>query len=175
VRFGLQLVDENGDPSGEHIALRHTGGRTFRTERPIAKGTRFKVEVTNNTECYLYCFGQETDGSSYILFPNTPKHSPYCGITGTRIFPSDQSMTADEVGEVDVMAILVYGQSVDFPQIDEALKRSTAGGLAARIDDVLGKELVEPASLTYAQGSTFGVKGPAAQAGLALVIEIEKR
>ena len=73
------------------------------------------------------------------------------------------------------MAILVYGQSVEFPRIDEALKRSTASGLAARIDDVLGRELVAPSGLTYAEGGTFGVQGPATQAGLALVLEIEKR
>ncbi|MEZ4739732.1 MAG: C1 family peptidase [Flavobacteriales bacterium] len=173
--FGLQLVDENGDPTGQRISLRHTGGRTFRAERPIAKGARFKVEVTNNTECYIYCFGQETDGSNYVLFPNTPKHSPYCGITGTRIFPRDQSMTADDVGELDVMAILVYGQSVDFTRIDEAMKRSTATGLAGRINDVLSDELVAPNSLTYSQGTTFGIKGPATQAGMAMVLEIEKR
>ena len=36
---------------------------------PSPKGTRFKIEVTNNAECYTYCFGQETDGRTYVLFP----------------------------------------------------------------------------------------------------------
>ncbi len=175
IGFGLPLVDEAGKVTGEYIALKHVGGRTFRTEKPIAKGTRFKVEMTNNTECYAYCFGQETDGSSYILFPNTPKHSPYCGITGTRQFPRDQSMTADDVGTTDVMTILVYNQAIDFNKMDAALKASAAKGMDAKLSAVLGGELADAASLNYTQGKTFGASGPANKAAMAVVLEIEKR
>ncbi|ULT46065.1 DUF4384 domain-containing protein [Niabella defluvii] len=51
------------------------------------------MEVKNSTECYIYIFGQETNGSSYVLFPylkpgeTVSKHAPYCGITGYRLFP----------------------------------------------------------------------------------------
>ena len=175
IGFGLPLVDAAGRVTGEYIALEHVGGRTFRTVKPISKGTRFKVEMTNNTECYAYCFGQETDGSTYILFPNTPKHSPYCGITGTRQFPRDQSMTADEVGTTDVMTILVYNQAIDFNKVDAALKASNAKGMDAKLTAVLGGELADAASLTYAQGKTFGASGPASKAAMAVVLEIEKR
>lgn len=175
IRFGLPLVDAAGDATGEYIALRHVGGRTFRTEKPIAKGTRFKVEMTNNVECYTYCFGQETDGSTYILFPNTPKHSPYCGITGTRQFPRDQSMTADEVGTTDVMTILVYREAIDFNKVDAALKASTAPGMDAKLNAVLGNELTDAASMRYTMGKTFGAAGAASKAAMAIVLEIEKR
>ena len=36
-----------------------------------------------------------------VLFPYTEKHSPYCGTTGTRVFPRKQSLTADDVGTRD--------------------------------------------------------------------------
>jgi hypothetical protein len=147
----------------------------FRTAAPIAKGDRFKVEVTNDVECYVYCFGQETDGSTYVLFPNTLKHSPYCGITGRRVFPRDQSMTADEVGTTDVMAILVFNQPLDFPRLNEQLKGSKAPGLDAKLQEVLGSELLEAAGATYSEGGTFGVTAPATTNGLAVVLEIEKR
>ncbi|MCB0787613.1 MAG: DUF4384 domain-containing protein, partial [Flavobacteriales bacterium] len=175
IRFGLPVVDAAGDVTGDYIALRHVGGRTFRTETPIAKGTRFKVEMTNNVECYAYCFGQETDGSTYILFPNTPKHSPYCGITGTRQFPRDQSMTADEVGTTDVMTILVYREAIDFNKVDAALKASSAPGMDARLNAVLGGELQDAGSMRYSAGRTFGAAGPASKAAMAIVLEIEKR
>jgi hypothetical protein len=97
-----------------------------------ARADRFKIEVTNNAECYTYLFGQETDGGTYVLFPYTPKHSPYCGITGTRVFPSDQSLTADEVGTTDVMAIVVANQPLDYPKLNEALKASSAKGMDAK-------------------------------------------
>ena len=175
IHFGLVTVDAKGQASGEHIALKHTNGRVFRTTQPIAKGTRFKVEVTNNVECYTYVFGQETDGSSYVLFPYTPKHSPYCGITGTRVFPKDQSMTADNIGELDVMAILVANQPLDYPKINEAMKSNSAQGLDAKLAAVLGDELTGANDATYAEGETFGVNSPATKNTLAVVLEIGKR
>lgn len=175
MEFGLPMVDDAGGLTGQYIALKHVGGRTFRTEKPIAKGTRFKVEMTNNTECYAYCFGQEMNGGTYTLFPNTPKHSPYCGITGTRIFPRDQSMTADEVGTTDVMTILVYDQAIDFEKLDAALKASTVSGMDAKLSAVLGNELADAGTLTYTQGRTFGASGAASRSAMALVLEIEKR
>lgn len=175
IKFGLAVVDADGKATGENIALKHTGGRTFRTERPIAKGTRFKVEVTNNLECYTYIFGQEVDGSTYTLFPYTPKHSPYCGITGTRVFPKDNSLTADDVGTMDVMAILVANQAFDYPRINESMKTNGAQGLNAKLEAVLGNELTVAGGVQYAQGATFGASVPANTNALAVVLEIEKR
>jgi hypothetical protein len=53
------------------------------------------------------CMGQETDKGSYVLFPYTEKHSAYCEIKGTRMFPKDYSMSPDEIGDRDVMAIFI--------------------------------------------------------------------
>ncbi len=168
LKFGF--VD---NATGANIALRGTGGNVFRTVSPIAKGTRFKVEVTNNTECYTYLFGEETDGSSYVLFPYTEKHSPYCGITGTRLFPSDHSLEADEVGTVDVMAVVVYNQPVDYRRLNEQLKASAARGLAAKLQDVLGAEL--STGVRFTDGETIGAAGPADRNAVAVVLELEKR
>jgi C1A family cysteine protease len=175
IRFGLAQVDAKGSATGAHIALRHQQGRVFRTATPIHKGDRFKIEVTNNAECYTYLFGLETDGSTYVLFPYTPKHSPYCGITGTRIFPRDQSLTADEVGDMDVMAILVANQPMNYPKINDAMKASPAQGLDAKLAAVLGDELTAAYAPTYTEGETFGAKAPAEKNTLAIVLQIDKR
>ncbi|HNK85210.1 MAG TPA: C1 family peptidase [Flavobacteriales bacterium] len=175
LRFGLAVVDAKGKATGENIPLTHVGGRVFRTVSPIAKGTRFKIEVTNKAECYTYIFGEETDGSTYTLFPYTPKHSPYCGITGTRVFPSDQSLTADEVGTTDVMAIVVYNQPVDYPKVNEAMKQNPTKGLGAKLSAVLGTELMGADGLTYTEGATFGASGPASSNAVAFVLEVTKR
>ena len=175
IRFGLMRVDAKGNATGDHIALKHEAGRMFRTITPIHKGDRFKIEVTNNAECYTYLFGLETDGSTYVLFPYTPKHSPYCGITGTRVFPKDQSLTADAVGSTDVMAILVANQPLDYPKINEAMKANSAQGLDAKLAAVLGKELIDAGTPTYSEGETFGAKAPAEKNTLAIVLEIEKQ
>lgn len=96
-----------------YIPLQLTQDNRFKTIAPIAKGTTFKMEVKNNTACYVYVLGKETDGSSYVLFPYPRKDdpgktrfSPYCGITGYRLFPRGMSMQADEVGLQDEVAII---------------------------------------------------------------------
>jgi len=175
MRFGLAVVDAKGNATGENIPLTREGGRVFRTAQPIAKGTRFKIEVTNNAECYTYLFGEETDGSTYTLFPYTPKHSPYCGITGTRVFPKDHSLTADEVGTTDVMAIVVYNQPINYPQVNEAMKQNPAKGLEAKLTAALGSELIPADRLTYSDGPTFGASGPASGNAVAFVLKVTKR
>ncbi len=175
IRFGLAKVDAKGAASGQHIALKHQQGRVFRTTSPIRKGDRFKIEVTNKAECYTYLFGLETDGSTYTLFPYTPKHSPYCGITGTRVFPKDQSLTADDLGNMDVMAILVANQPLDYPKINEAMKANAAQGLDAKLAAVLGDELTAADTPSYSEGETFGAKAPAEKNALAIVLQIDKQ
>lgn len=175
IRFGLALVDKKGAGTGAHIALRHQQGRVFRTASPIRKGDRFKIEVTNNAECYTYLFGQETDGSAYVLFPYTPKHSPYCGITGTRVFPKDHSLTADDTGSSDIMAIVVANQPLDYPKLNEAINASKADGLEAKLAAALGNELTAADAPSYTQGETFGAKVRAERTALAIVLQIDKQ
>lgn len=175
LRFGLAVVNDEGAPTGAHIALEHRGGRVFRTASPIPKGTRFKIEVTNNLECYTYIFGEETNRSTYVLFPYTPKHSPYCGTTGMRQFPRDHSLTADDTGNMDVMAIMVANQPMDYPAINERMKQRGNTGLASALPAVLGNELLAENDAQYGAGETFSVKAPATRNAIAVVIEIEKR
>lgn len=99
-------------------------GNLFKTTTPIAKGTKFKIEVQNSIECYIYIFGQETDGSSYVLFPYTPKHTAFCGITGYRLFPKNQSLLADNIGNKDMMAIVVSKNPLEYNQLNSAINSS---------------------------------------------------
>ena len=100
----LALIEKE---SKKYIPLTYQGNNTYATNSKVAAGTKFKVELKNNIECYVYIFGKETDNGSYVLFPYTPKHSAYCGITGTRVFPRDKSMTPDNVGTKDYICVLV--------------------------------------------------------------------
>ena len=168
IRFGF--VDNE---SKRNIPLRNTAGNVFRSTTPITKGSKFKIEVTNNAECYTYVFGQEADGRTYVLFPYTPKHSPYCGITGTRLFPSDHSLMADDEGDLDVMAVLVTNQPFDYPKLNEAMLASPAKGLDAKLRAVLGDEL--SADVRFTDGETIGATSEGGRNALAIVLELEKR
>ncbi|MBK6732175.1 MAG: peptidase C1 [Bacteroidetes bacterium] len=167
VAFGLVNTETN-----DHIALSKTGPYIFKTIKPIAKGDKFKIEVTNSQECYTYVFGKETDGSNYTLFPYTEKHSPYCGITGTRLFPKDYSMQADDIGNADFIAIVVTKQPLDYKSFNDKVN-SMQGNYENKIADALGGQLLD--GIQWKQGETIGFETNGGDDGAVLmVIEIDK-
>ncbi len=173
IAFGFAEVDAEGTATGRNIPVRNVGGNVFRTTAPVAKNSRFKIEVTNNTECYTYVFGQEATGEPYVLFPYTPKHSPYCGITGTRLFPNDHSLEPDSVGFRDQIAILVTNQPFDYPRINEQLKATASEGLQAKLDAVLGEELAT--DVKYGDGNTISASSTQGRNAMAIVLELDKK
>jgi hypothetical protein len=136
VRFGLV---EYG--TLQRIPLKKADGRVFRTVRPIRKGTRFKVEFSNTQPTYTYLFGQETDGSSYVLFPYTEKHSPYCGTTGTRIFPRKQSLTADNLGTRDSVAVVISPRELDYRALNARISAHPGATYSEKLEGALGNQL----------------------------------
>jgi len=135
--FSLQLgIVANKD--GNNIDLEQTGNNTFRTTKKLSVNEEFKIEVINNQECYVYIFGQETDGSSYTLFPYTEKHSPFFGITGRRLFPRDMSMYPDEKGNQDFFAIVVSKEVLDYDQFKQKLSSASGDSYADKLQSVVG-------------------------------------
>lgn len=133
--FGLEL---NGGK--ETIALKQVDGYYFETIGKVKKADKFKIEFTNNQECYTYVFGQENDGTTSVLFPYTPKHSPYCGITGTRLFPSDYSLQPDEVGGKDKFAVLITRKPIDYEVEKDRINNATGTSLEAKLTTVYGSK-----------------------------------
>lgn len=113
--------------SQQTVALNEVSPGVFRAATPLKKGQsagdRFKIQFTNDAVCYVYVFGLETDGSVYTLFPYTPKHSPYCGITGTRLFPRDHSMFPDDQGSLDKFAIVVSKEPMDYTEFSKKISK----------------------------------------------------
>ena len=144
--FALEL---NG--GSKSMPLRQVSNSFFETTSKITTKDRFKVEVTNNQECYIYIFGEEEKGDVYTLFPYTKKHSPYCGITGTRVFPSDYSMGTDTADGQDKIAVLITRKPVNYEEEQKKLANASGNGLSERMDNVYGKYRSEKQSIT---GST---------------------
>lgn len=152
VDFGL--VDNN---TKRNIQLTQTGYGTFQTSQRIAKGTRFKIEFNNSIECYTYIFGEETDGSTYTLFPYTAKHSPYFGITGTRLFPRNQSLMVDDLGQKDRMFVLVSKKPLDFNTINARMNQAK-GDFVQKILASVGDLLMEDVNFKEGQTIHFDAK-----------------
>lgn len=144
----------------------------FRTTYPVSPGDRFKVEVTNNKPCFVYIFNEEANGVSQVLFPYTDKHSPYCGITGTRVFPKDHSMVPDTVGNRDRIAVVIAQEALDFRRMAEAINARPEATFAERVNAVFR---AQSPNLTFSVDQTIRFQSDySSEAPTVLVFEVEK-
>ncbi len=134
--FGLEL-----NAGKKSVALKEMADNYFETSNKLSMNDKFKVEFTNSVECYTYIFGQEVDGSSYVLFPYTKKHSPYCGITGTRLFPYDFSMQPDDKGTKDKFAVVITRQPIDYDVLNQRISQASGSDYRTKVRNALGSEV----------------------------------
>ena len=163
----------------QYIPLRLKGGNVFETLNTVAPGTKFKMEIKNSTECNIYIFGQETDGSSYTLFPYPTKEdpaktafSPYCGITGYRLFPRGKSLVPDNVGNKDVFAIVVTKQPLDWYAVNNAITKSTGADYGAKVAAALQQNVVS--GVQFAAGSNGTINFKSGSNAVLCVVEVKK-
>ncbi|MFC2101295.1 C1 family peptidase [Bacteroidota bacterium] len=159
--------------TGKNIPLRYASGILFTTLNPISVNTDFKVEVKNTLECYIYIFGVETDGKSYVLFPYTKKHSPYCGITGTRLFPKDYSLYPDELGDRDYIAIIFSRQKLDYNKLNEAINQSHGNSYEEKVYNTVEAEMAKDVRFLPGNKVAFSTNTPSKNI-VAVVLGIDK-
>jgi Papain family cysteine protease len=174
----IGLVNNDG---GKNIPLKVTGANMFQTVSPIKVGTRFKMSIQNETECYIYVFGMEADKSSFVLFPymkqgeTVSKHSPYCGITGYRLFPKAQSMEADTIGNRDFIAIVVSKDELDYNALNQAISRSGRPDYLGKVNEVLQSIQIRSARFNNTNDGTIYFKVDANDnKAVACVVAIDK-
>lgn len=153
---GLDFAAEIGfivNKTKEFIPLNKVSDYTFSSVNKVPKRTKFKVSVKNDMACYVYVMGQETDGSSYILFPYTKDHSPYCGITGTRVFPADYSLMVDDIGSKDIMCVILSKSELDINAINDYVNNHPNDTYENRVKRALSEELIPSNSLNSRPGN----------------------
>ncbi len=184
---GLVSVQYNGKKTvaGDYIGLRSIGGNRFETTAPVRPGDKFKMELKNTTECYVYVFGKEVDGTSYTLFPyprtddpSKTKYSPFCGITGVRLFPKDKSMTPDSIGMGggrDVIAVVVSKKELNWHQLNQQISSDPSADFGNRLNRALGSVLIRNVRYSSTANGTmrFDVTGDANNV-VACIVEITK-
>lgn len=138
--------------TGKEIPLTSGGNGLFTTTEKVAPNTPFKIRIKNNIDCYTYLFGQNTDNSSYVLYPQTEKHSAYCGVTGTRVFPHKQSLTPDNVGTTDYFAILISKKPIDHASVNTKINSFKNADYASAIRSALAGQLMS--NVGFKTGST---------------------
>lgn len=177
LELGLVVYDDNTGNLNNlpYIPLKYINGNTYSTRESIAKGTVFKAEVTNSTECYTYIFAKETDESVYVIFPYTPKHSPYCGIVGTRLFPKDHSFKADELGNKDLIALVVTKSPIDYKALNEKINSFSGQSFEQKIKNALANMLSTNVSFSD-RGNNLKFSGNLSKdQAIVAILEIDKR
>lgn len=157
----------------EYIPLNVVQGNVF-TSAKINKKDKFKMEITNSIECFIYIFGLETDGSTYVLFPYTQKHSPFCGIVGTRLFPSDHSMQADDIGDQHYIGVVVTKTEIDYNALNGKINASKKTNFRERIMDALGDQDIENVQFKGGERVQFETDAKGKNA-VAMIVEINTK
>jgi hypothetical protein len=157
-------------PQREYIPLQYKNNNLFESTQAIPINQTFKIELANSNECYVYVFGQETDGSSYTLFPYPSKadptksaFSPFCGITGSRLFPRGKSLAPDNVGTKDYMAVVVSKKELNWVAVNQAISSAGGGDYAAKVAAAL--RAANPSAMQVSAGKTAGAMRFEANAG----------
>ncbi len=178
----VQYDDKNTNSKG-YIPLRINTGNRFESTMPVKIGTKFKMEVKNTTECYTYIFGKDTDGTSYTLFPypdskdpSKTKYSPFCGITGYRLFPKDKSMTPDSIGTKDMMVVVVSKQPLDWYKLNQTISQQPQTDYAMRVSNSLRSQSSSNIRYESTSAGTIKFEGTAGNDQVATcVVEISKQ
>jgi len=170
INFGLWNV-----ATQSNIPLQNISNSVFKTISPLNKGDKFKIEVTNKYDCYTYIFGEETDGTSYVLFPYTKRHSPFCGITGTRLFPKDYSMQADEKGNKDMMAVVISKKPLDYEVLNKSINAASGANYAQKVQNAVASVNIGAVNFKSSQTVQFSAQTAEDKFAKAFVIEIDKK
>lgn len=161
----------------KYIPLRAGGSNLFTTVSPVTLGTKFKMEIKNEVECYIYLFTPNASGSSFVLFPYKPIHSPYCGITGTRLFPRKESIRADSIGNKDFMGIVVSKQPLDYNALNDAINKSNQPTYAGKLNAAINEVAIKNVQYNNTSNGTIYFKANAGEQNnvVGCVVEINKQ
>jgi hypothetical protein len=170
------LVGLVSNDTRQNIALKPSGSNTYKTVTPIKKGARFKIEIKNNTACYIYIFTPDVNQKSFVLFPYKPIHSPYCGITGYRLFPKSESIMADDIGNKEVMGIVISKKELDYNAINNAINQQTGASYAQQLNSAFGSTTDKNAQFSAGANGSVQFRSSSADNSVVLtVVEIDKQ
>lgn len=169
----IGLIDNE---TKQNIALKTGTGNVFHTVTPIKKGAKFKMEIKNALECYIYIFSPDVQQKSFVLFPYKPIHSAYCGITGYRLFPRKESIQADDTGDKEIMAIVVSKKELDYNTINNAINASSQAGYAAKVNEAVAANAIKDVRFDTNENGSIYFKTAAEQNNIvATIVEIDKQ
>ena len=121
----------------------------YKMEQAYTSGTRFRFNITTNTEAYIYAFATDLSGKVNKLLPFADNMSPHVGGNSTVAFPSENKVIKmDENPGTDYLLILYSQEKLDAADLLRKMNEMK-GGLTRKIKSALGDKLTLPSDITY--------------------------
>lgn len=143
----LALINANSDLP---YPLYQQDKALFNTRTIPEKDSSIRLEIANESPCYIYIYGIKKDGSNTILFPYSPQHSPYFGIQGLRHFPLPESRR--EAGLI-ALSVIASVKELDYNKIKQYLNSRRENSYSMRWQNLLGPALPAGLIAKETQGS----------------------
>ncbi len=135
VNARLSLINAQ---SGATYPLNQMDEAVFSTRSKPEQDSPIQLEIANEIPCYLYLYGVKNDGANTLLFPYSPKHSPYFGIQGIRRFPLPDSLRK---AGMEALAAIVSAKELDCNKIKQYLNSRREKSYVLRWKNLLGPAL----------------------------------
>ncbi|MEY4927989.1 MAG: hypothetical protein RI894_2425 [Bacteroidota bacterium] len=113
-----------------------------------------RLAVKNEFDCYLYILAQRGK-RSLVLFPNNKEHhSPYLGLSGRRLFPSDRALTGRELRKYSYMTVILGKNALNIDSLNKVLNNKKNRRL---LPLARAKKILPDAKPIYFMGSAMNI------------------
>ncbi|MCU0448323.1 MAG: C39 family peptidase [Bernardetiaceae bacterium] len=148
----------------------------YRTRAALAAGTSFQLMLSHQEPVYLYVLNVDEAQRGKLLLPR-PGYSPLLSYRrGVLPFPSeDDYLQLDAARNSDHLVMLYSRKALDTKQLIAKLN-ATSGSVTDRLSQALGRDLIAPASIQYANNSpSFSLRDAGGPGSVVpVIIELRK-
>jgi hypothetical protein len=142
-RTGAEQKVNNIEPSlGEELVA-------YKMDQSYSSGTRFRFNITTNTEAYVYAFATDLTGKVNKILPFADNMSPHIGANSTVAFPAENKVIKmDDNPGTDFLLVLYSQERLDAAGM-LATMNTMKGGLSQKIKMALGNKLINTNYINY--------------------------
>jgi hypothetical protein len=139
----LVIADDEDEEKAVEDMVAYTMQNTY------SSGTKFRLYISTNDDCYIYAFSTDLTGKVNLLLPYDELTSTHIGSNSVVAFPSDTKVIKlDEEKGTDYLLVLYSKYSLNAKDIKDAMN-NMKGSLSKKIRSALGSKLIDETALIY--------------------------
>lgn len=154
VSKGIDVTPDQPNSNAEMI--------TYTMSNSYTSGTRFKLNVNNNKQSYVYILGSDQKNRVSKLFPfdRSATISPVVPANNAVLLPTiNDSFTLDNVTGEDYFLVLISEKELNLDEIASKIKNAS-GTIVQKAYAALGTQFIAPRDMSYEPSKiAYEVKG----------------